>query len=140
MRPESIRKSRTAVIVRGYMDCIACHQAGVTNVVATLGTAMTEDHVRFLKRFADRVVLVYDGDQAGQDATEKDQSVGFLAQDLDLRILTLSDGQDPADYLRNHGKEEFEELMNAARKRGHTNCKRFRIATEFSPSAGSSRS
>ena len=57
---DSIRdpKSKTAVVVEGYMDCIACHQAGVTNVVATLGTAMTDDHVKFLKRFADRVVLV----------------------------------------------------------------------------------
>ncbi|MEQ9406503.1 MAG: DNA primase [Fuerstiella sp.] len=110
---EPIRRSGTAVIVEGYMDCIACHQAGILNVVATLGTAMTEDHVRFLKRFARRVVLVYDGDDAGQAAAER--SIGrFLAQDLDLRILTLSEGQDPADFLENHGQQEFEALISDA--------------------------
>ena len=110
---EPIRKSHTAIIVEGYMDCIACHQAGVTNVVATLGTALTEDHVKFLKRFAERVVLIYDGDQAGRDAAER--SIGrFLAQDLDLRVLTLSDGQDPADYCENHGKDEFQALIDGA--------------------------
>ena len=111
---DAIRTSKTAIIVEGYMDCIACHQAGVTNVVATLGTALTEDHVKFLKRFAvERVVLIYDGDQAGKDAAER--SIGrFLAQDLDLRVLTLEEGQDPADYLENHGKEEFEALIGTA--------------------------
>ncbi len=110
---DAIRRSSTAIVVEGYMDCIACHQAGVTNVVATLGTAMTEDHVRFLKRFSQRVVLIYDGDEAGQRAAERSIE-RFLAQDLDLRVLTLPDGQDPADYLEKHGKDEFESLIQAA--------------------------
>lgn len=110
---EAIRRSKTAIIVEGYMDCIACHQSGVENVVATLGTALTEDHVKFLKRFAQRVVLLYDGDTAGIAAAERSIE-RFLAQDLDLRVLTLSDGQDPADYLENHGKEEFQGLIDAA--------------------------
>ena len=110
---ESIRKSETAVVVEGYMDCIACHQAGVTNVVATLGTALTEEHVKFLKRFCKRVTLVYDGDQAGMDAAERSIE-RFLAQDLDLRVLTLSEGQDPADYLENNSKEQFEALIQEA--------------------------
>jgi DNA primase len=110
---DSIRTSRTAIIVEGYMDCIACHQSGITNVVATLGTALTEDHVKFLKRFAQRVVLLYDGDTAGIAAAERSIE-RFLAQDLDLRVLTLSDGQDPADYLGSHGKDEFQELIDGA--------------------------
>lgn len=110
---DSIRGSKAAVVVEGYMDCIACHQAGVTNVVATLGTALTEDHVKKLKRFADRVVLLFDGDEAGKRAAEKSIE-RFLAQDLDLRVLTLSDGQDPADYLENHGKDEFQTLIDEA--------------------------
>jgi DNA primase len=110
---DTIRTSKSAIIVEGYMDCIACHQAGVTNAVATLGTALTEDHVKFLKRFAARVVLIYDGDQAGMDAAER--SIGrFLAQDLDLRVLTLQEGQDPADYLEDNGKDEFETLIGTA--------------------------
>jgi DNA primase len=110
---DTIRTSKSAIIVEGYMDCIACHQAGVTNAVATLGTALTEDHVKFLKRFAERVVLIYDGDQAGMDAAER--SIGrFLAQNLDLRVLTLKEGQDPSDYLETHGKNEFEDLIGTA--------------------------
>ena len=110
---DSIRQDKSAIVVEGYMDCIACHQAGVKNVVATLGTALAEDHVRFLKRFTNRVVLIYDGDQAGQAAAERAIS-RFLAQDIDLRILTLEDEQDPADFIGNHGKEAFASLVQDA--------------------------
>jgi DNA primase len=110
---EAIRRSKTAIIVEGYMDCIACHQSGVTNSVATLGTAMTEEHVRFLRRFAEQVVLVYDSDNAGQQAAERSIS-RFLAEDLDLRILSVPSGKDPADYLEEHSAEDFNRLIAGA--------------------------
>jgi len=110
---ESIRKSEVAIVVEGYMDCIACHQAGITNVVATLGTAMTDDHVRFLNRFAQKIVLNYDGDEAGQRAAERSVA-RFLAHDVDLRVLTLDNGQDPADYLEQHSADEFQALIDSA--------------------------
>ncbi len=110
---DAIREKKTAIIVEGYMDCIACHQAGVKNAVATLGTAMTEEHVRFLRRFAEKVVLVYDSDAAGQQAAERSIS-RFLAQDLDLRVLNVPSGKDPADYLETHSSEEFYKLVNTA--------------------------
>jgi DNA primase len=110
---DTIRAKNTAIIVEGYMDCIACHQAGITNAVATLGTAMTEEHVRFLRRFAEKVVLVYDSDDAGQRAAERSIS-RFLAQDLDLRILNVPSGKDPADYLEEHSAEEFYRLTENA--------------------------
>jgi len=113
MARDAIRESKTAIIVEGYMDCIACHQAGVKNAVATLGTAMTEEHVRFLRRFAEKVVLVYDSDAAGQQAAERSIS-RFLAQDLDLRVLNVPSGKDPADYLETHSSEEFYKLINTA--------------------------
>ena len=109
----AILKSKTAIVVEGYMDCIACHQAGVSNAVATLGTAMTEDHVRFLRRFAEKVVLVFDSDLAGQKAAEKSIS-RFLAQNLDLRILNVPSGKDPADYLEEHTSEDFYRLTEQA--------------------------
>ncbi|RLS41984.1 MAG: toprim domain-containing protein, partial [Planctomycetota bacterium] len=90
-----------------------CHQAGVTNAVATLGTAMTEEHVRFLRRFAEKVVIVYDSDKAGQDAAERSIS-RFLAEDLDLRILNVPSGKDPADYLEEHSAEDFYKLTATA--------------------------
>jgi DNA primase len=110
---ESIRKSETVIVVEGYMDCITCHQAGITNVVATLGTAMTDEHVRDLKRFAQKIVLNYDGDKAGRDAAERSVA-RFVAHDADLRVLILSDGQDPADYLDKHSSDEFQALIDAA--------------------------
>lgn len=110
---DAIRNKKTAIIVEGYMDCIACHQAGITNAVATLGTAMTEEHVRFLRRFAEKVVIVYDSDTAGQEAAERSIS-RFLAQDLDLRILNVPSGKDPADYLEEHTAEEFYKLTDSA--------------------------
>lgn len=110
---ESIRKSETAIVVEGYMDCIACHQAGITNVIATLGTALTDDHVRFLKRFAQKIVLNYDGDDAGKRAAERSVT-RFLAQDVDLRVLTLEEGQDPADYLEQNSADDFRSLVETA--------------------------
>lgn len=110
---EPVRRSKTALVTEGYTDCISCHIHGVTNVVATLGTALTENHVTLLKRFAEKVVLVYDGDKAGQDAAERSLSK-FVSQEIDLRILTLPDGQDPADYLEVNGAEKFNQLVESS--------------------------
>ena len=110
---EPVRRSKTALVTEGYTDCISCHIHGVTNVVATLGTALTENHVRLLKRFAEKVVLVYDGDNAGQAAAERSLSK-FVSQEIDLRILTLPDGQDPADYISQHGPESFNQLVESS--------------------------
>lgn len=110
---EAIRSSKTAIVVEGYMDCIACHQAGVRNVVATLGTALTEEHVRFLRRFVEKVVLTYDADEAGQRAAERSIQ-RFMAQEVDLRILSLPNGKDPADFLELRPGSDLLELAKAA--------------------------
>ena len=107
---EEIRRSGTVVVVEGYTDCIMAHQHGLQNVVGTLGTALNETHVIRLKRTAQRVVLVYDGDEAGQNAAER-ALAKFLAHDVDLRILTLPAGVDPADYLNEHGADGFRRLL-----------------------------
>ena len=83
--------------MEGYADCIMAHQFGITNAVATLGTALTENHVSALKRFTRKVILVFDGDKAGKDAAEKSLP-RFLSQEVDLRILTLTSEKDPADF------------------------------------------
>jgi DNA primase len=110
---ELISKSKTAVVVEGYTDCIMAHQYGLTNFVATLGTALNESHVMNLKRLAQRVVLVFDGDGPGQLATEK-ALPKFLAHEIDLRILTLPDNLDPADFLVERGPETFLALLDRA--------------------------
>jgi len=95
---EAIRSSRRAIVVEGYTDVIACHQAGERNVVATLGTAMTPKHARILRRLADEIVLVFDGDEAGQRAADRALEV-FFAEPVDVRIAVLPGGADPADLL-----------------------------------------
>jgi DNA primase len=110
---EAIKKTRTAVVMEGYTDCLKAHQAGLLNAVATLGTALTESHVTLLKRLAERVVLIYDGDKAGKDASER-ALVKFLAQDVDLRILTLPGDLDPDEFLEQHSVEEMERLIDSA--------------------------
>ena len=81
--------------------------------MATCGTALTDDHVSTIKRFARNVVLVYDGDKAGRDAADK-ALARFLAQDVDLRILTLPDNQDPPEFLAEHSAERFRDLAASA--------------------------
>ncbi len=108
-RPAIGQRSET-LVVEGYTDCMALHQAGFTNVVGTMGTAMTEQQVTLLRRFAPKVVLVYDGDKAGVDAAER-AIERLLPQEIDLRIVTLPDGLDPADAIDQKGAEFFANLI-----------------------------
>jgi DNA primase len=110
---DAIRDSNTSLVVEGYTDCIACHQAGVKNVVATLGTALTEDHVKTLKRFAQKVVLLYDGDEAGQSNSER-VIERLLAEDVDLRVLSLPGELDPDEFLREQGADALRPLIENA--------------------------
>lgn len=98
----SIQVERTALITEGYTDAIACHQGGFTNAVATLGTALTREHVGVLRRMCDRVVLLFDGDEAGQRAADRAAEV-FFAEPLDVAICTLdrfTDAKDPDELLK----------------------------------------
>jgi len=85
---DTLRKTRTALVMEGYTDVIVAHQHGFTNAVAVLGTALGESHVRLLKAHADRIVLVLDGDEAGMHRANEVLEL-FVAQQADLRILTL---------------------------------------------------
>jgi DNA primase len=104
---------RRVVVMEGYTDCLAAYQAGLRGVVGTLGTALTERHLELLRRFAEQVVLVFDGDEAGQKAA--DRALVLLARsELDFRVVVLPAGQDPADFLNNQGGEVFARLLEAA--------------------------
>jgi len=107
---DAIRKSRTALVMEGYTDCIVAHQYGFGDAVAVLGTALGESHIRILRRFADRIVLILDGDEAGQRRANEVLEL-FVAQQVDLRILTLPEGLDPCDFLHQHGAAAFTELL-----------------------------
>jgi DNA primase len=103
---KDIRKDRTGVLFEGYMDAISAHQAGVKNVVASMGTSLTSDHVNLLKRFADKVIIAYDGDAAGIRATKRAIDMVHDAG-MVVRVATFPDGQDPDDFIRNKGATAF---------------------------------
>jgi len=108
-----VQKQRKLTIVEGYTDVIAAYQAGLRNTVAVLGTALNERHIKLIKRFADSVTLVLDGDEAGQKRTNQILDI-FVAQDMDLRILSLPEGLDPFDFVQNQGADAFQSLVDAA--------------------------
>ncbi|MFN7020888.1 MAG: DNA primase [Phycisphaerales bacterium] len=114
---QEIRKTRRAVVCEGYMDAIACHQAGVRNAVATLGTAMTASNARILRRLCDQVVLLFDGDEAGVRAAERGVEV-FFTEPVDVRIATLSgvtDAKDPDELLkRENGRALLDQAIERA--------------------------
>lgn len=101
------------IIVEGYMDCIALHQCGITNAVASLGTALTINQAKLIKRYVDKVVIAYDADLAGQAATLR--GLDILKQaGLDVMVLTVPEGKDPDEYIRNNGKDAFVKLLSKA--------------------------
>jgi DNA primase len=111
---QSIRKNGAALVMEGYTDVIVAHQYGFDHAVAVLGTALGAEHVKILKHYADRIILVLDGDEAGQRRTNEVLEL-FVAQQVDLRILTLPEGLDPCDFLHQRGAAAFTELLaNAA--------------------------
>jgi len=112
VRP-AVEKSRHLVVVEGYTDVIMAWQAGLQNVVAVQGTALNERHIRLIRRFADRVTLVLDGDEAGIRRTNEILNL-FVAQDMDLRVMVPPEGLDPCDYLLKYSATPFVELLERA--------------------------
>jgi len=109
----AIQKSGHVLVMEGYTDVIAARQVGIEPVVAVLGTALGEQHIEILRRFVDRVVLVLDGDEAGR--TRADQVLElFVGANVDLRIITLPGGADPAEFVAEYGREALEELATTA--------------------------
>lgn len=109
---KSIRDTETVVLVEGYMDCVAVEQAGLPNVVAPLGTALTGDHVRALLRSAKKVVTLLDGDKAGIQASWRSMDLFLQIAGFAVQGVHLPDSQDPDDFLRQRPKTGCEELRN----------------------------
>ncbi len=105
--------ARTVIMVEGYMDVISLSQQGVTNVVATLGTALTEGQCKLLKRYIDTVIVSFDSDVAGQNATIRGLEI-LQKSGFDLKILQIPSGKDPDEFIRSFGKEKFLNLVDGA--------------------------
>lgn len=110
---EAIGRTRTVIVVEGYFDAIALHQAGIAHTVATLGTALTPEHVQVLRRFAANVVLLFDPDAAGVRAALRTLDL-FVNSGLGVKVVTLPAGEDPDTFVRKAGSDAFAGLDAAA--------------------------
>lgn len=110
---DSIKKSKTAVMVEGYFDLITPFQSGITNIVATLGTALTTNQCKLLSRYCDTVILGFDADAAGGIAAER--SIELLRnQGLKVKVAKLSGGKDPDEIINKLGREGFDNCLNSS--------------------------
>jgi DNA primase len=110
---EALRQRDFAVLVEGYMDAIAVARAGISNVVASCGTSLTEPQVKLLNRFTRRIIVNYDPDTAGQAATERSLTI-LLEQGAEVRVLALPGGKDPDSFIRSEGAAAYTKLLNEA--------------------------
>src|SRR5438477_7706442 len=107
---DSAQKAGRLVVVEGYFDCLSLHQVGIENVVASCGTALTQQQVAIMTRYVPEVVMNYDPDAAGQNAMRRSIDL-LLAKALRIRILKLSGGLDPVDFVRKEGGEVYGRLL-----------------------------
>ncbi len=101
------------IVAEGYMDVIALHQAGFTNAIACLGTALTKEQANLLSRYAQEVLISYDSDEAGQKATERAIGI-FSSTGLEVRVLRLSGGKDPDEIIKKYGAQRFRDIIEGA--------------------------
>ena len=119
-----ISKENCVYMVEGYTDVLAMHQCGITNVVANSGTALSQQQIRMLHRFTKNIVLLYDGDAAGQKATERGTDM-LLENGMNIKILILPEGEDPDSFSRKNTPEQFKEYIRSHQ----TDFIQFRIET-----------
>ena len=110
---DEIRKLDKAILVEGYMDLISLYQSGIKNAVAVSGTSLTEEQVQLLSRYTKNVVLLFDADTAGIKAAMRSIEL-LLKKDIEVKIATLTGGEDPDSYINKYGKEKFEETISYA--------------------------
>lgn len=110
---QKVVETRTVAVVEGYTDVAMAHQYGASNVVSILGTAMTEPHITLLRRFADRIVLLFDADTAGETAVNRAVEL-FLTQPIEIAIASIPEDLDPDEYLLKHGAAAFDNLLKSA--------------------------
>ncbi len=110
---DRIRRTKRAIIVEGYMDVIQAHQGGFTQTVASLGTALTREQAKLIKRFTSEVILAYDADTAGQNATLRGMEI-LEEAGLTVRVLNLPAGFDPDSFIKEKGAADFEQIIENA--------------------------
>jgi DNA primase len=110
---EAISNTGTAVVAEGYTDVMMAHQFGIENVVAALGTSLTDGHAKILRRYSKRIVLVFDSDVAGKAAANRALEI-CLGQKIDVRLAFVPEGKDPCEYLLEAGPDAFSAVIDGA--------------------------
>jgi len=110
---EAIRQSGYAILVEGYFDLIVLWDSGIRNVVATLGTALTKDHIALIKRYTEQVAVLFDSDEAGKKALARSVEM-FVAAHMDARAVVLPEGLDPDDFVRRDGGDALKRMVEGA--------------------------
>lgn len=126
----AMRDAKRAIVVEGYLDAIVAHECGFENTVAVLGTSLTDDHARYLKRYVDEAVMVFDGDEAGVRSANRSLE-SFAREELEARVAVLPDGLDPCDCLQERGAEFFRQCLDGA-----ADALAFRVRSAASPAGG----
>ena len=108
---KAISEKKTALVVEGYFDWLTLQKAGIDNCVCCMGTALKESQLKLIKRYLNEVILIFDGDDAGVDASLAALKLAFAFPEIDIRVCQLPDKHDPDSYLREHGREKFDELL-----------------------------
>ncbi|HEX7260320.1 MAG TPA: DNA primase, partial [Luteolibacter sp.] len=111
---KAILKEKAALLCEGQLDAISCHERGIEHAIATSGTACTSEHARILKRYTSNVLICFDADQAGLDATEK-AFRQLVPEGLGVRVVEMPAGDDPDTFLKAHGEEAFRKLLADAK-------------------------
>ncbi|MDD5427990.1 MAG: DNA primase [Candidatus Omnitrophica bacterium] len=111
---DDIKKSGHFLVVEGYLDFIVPYQAGIKNIIATLGTALTVDQIKLLKRFANTAIMLYDPDEAGEAASLRNLDL-FISEDVNVYIAELPEGFDPDSFIRKFGFDEFTRLKKSSK-------------------------
>ena len=107
----AVSRMDSLVVVEGYLDVLSAHQAGISNVVATMGTAMTSDHLHLIRRFTRKVILIFDPDQAGLRAVLRTVEI-FLDSGVEARVVLLPEGEDPDSFIRSNGAQAFQTMLS----------------------------
>lgn len=109
--------NRTLILAEGYMDVIALYQGGFKNAVASLGTSLTPEQVNIIKRYADEVIICYDSDNAGINATNRAIALllnGSTDKEIKIRVLQMTGAKDPDEYIKKYGSQEFQKLLDTS--------------------------
>lgn len=132
---KSILHEKEALLCEGQLDAICCHQSGITNAIATSGTACTPEHARILKRYTKNVLICYDADNAGLEAVEKAYE-NLAPEGLGVRVVEMPAGEDPDSYLKVHGTDAFRQLLANAKEFFDFKLDRAKTTGLFNTAAG----